>query len=144
MNNTSDFNKKHIVGDRSLGTLYDMSVDKFTDAGGGPLRRVRRTPHLNIDNDYVVYDEFQVELQTGLGLSAGQGSDPQAMLRWSDDGGETWGNEHWVSAGARGNYGTRAIWRRLGRGYDRVFELAVSDPVPWRLMGAYIGARRQQ
>ena len=138
------FNNKHIVGDRALGTLYEMSIDKFTDAGGGPVRRVRRTPHLNIDNDYVVYDEFQVEMETGLGLSSGQGSDPQAMLRWSDDGGETWGNEHWVSAGARGNYGTRAIWRRLGRGYDRVFELAVSDPVPWRLIGAYIGARRQQ
>ena len=138
------FNKKHVVGDRTLGTLYEMSIEKFSDAGGGPMRRVRRTPHLNIDNDYVVYDEFQVELQTGLGLTTGQGSDPQAMLRWSDDGGETWGNEHWVSAGKRGEYGTRAIWRRLGRGYDRVYELAVSDPVPWRLIGAYIGARRQR
>ena len=60
------------------------------------------------------------------------------MLRWSDDGGETWGPERWVSAGKIGNYGTRAIWRRLGRSYDRVYELVVTDPIPWRVIGAYL------
>ena len=131
------FNNKHLVGDRALGTIYEMSLTKHTDAGGGPLRRVRRSPHIGAGNNYVVYSELQVVLEAGLGLTAGQGSDPQAMLRWSDDGGETWGNEHWTSAGKRGNYGTRAVWRRLGRGYDRVYELSVSDPIPWRVTGVY-------
>tara|TARA_B100001013_G_scaffold241720_1_gene149261 strand:- start:334 stop:1779 length:1446 start_codon:yes stop_codon:yes gene_type:complete len=133
---------KHLVGDREIGTIYDMSVSQHADAGGGPLRRLRRSPHISAENNYLIYNEFQIEMQTGLGLTTGQGSDPQAMLRWSDDGGETWGNEHWVSAGKRGVYGTRAIWRRLGRGYDRVYELAVTDPIPWRVTGAYLDITR--
>jgi hypothetical protein len=54
---------------------------------------------------------------------------PKAMLRWSDDGGSTWSNEHWVSIGQIGRYKNRAIWRRLGTARDRVFEVVVSAPV---------------
>jgi len=54
---------------------------------------------------------------------------PQAMLRWSDDGGSTWSNEHWVTIGQTGKYQNRAIWRRLGTARDRVFEVVVTDPV---------------
>jgi len=57
------------------------------------------------------------------------GADPQAMLRWSNDGGSTWSNEHWVSIGKIGKYKNRAIWRRLGWSRDRVFEVVVSDPI---------------
>ena len=115
-----------------------MGIDKFTDADGGPIRRLRRSPHLSVDDDWLFYHSFQVILETGQGLSSGQGSDPQLMLRWSNNGGKTWGNEHWVSSGEIGEYGTRALWRRLGRGYNRVFEVAVTDPVPWRGIGAYM------
>jgi len=136
------FDNKHLVGDRALGNIYEMSNNKYTDAGGGPMRRVRRSPHISADNSYVLYHAFQLEMQTGVGLAAGQGSDPQVMLRWSDDGGQTWGNEHWVSSGKLGEFGTRAIWRRLGRGYDRVYEVTVSDPIPWRVIGAYLDLTR--
>lgn len=54
---------------------------------------------------------------------------PQAMLRWSNDGGSTWSNEHWVTIGQQGRYKNRAIWRRLGMARDRVFEVVVTDPV---------------
>ena len=54
---------------------------------------------------------------------------PQAMLRWSNDGGSTWSNEHWVTIGQMGKYKNRAIWRRLGTARDRIFEVAISDPV---------------
>lgn len=133
---------KHLVGDRDLGTVYQMSNDLYTDAGDVPLRRLRRSPHLTLEDDTMFYHAFQIELETGLGLSSGQGVDPQAMVRWSDDGGHTWSHEHWVSAGAEGNYGARAIWRRLGMGRDRVFEVVVSDPIPWRIMSAFIDVSR--
>jgi len=61
-----------------------------------------------------------------------QGANPQAMLRWSDDGGHTWSNEHWASIGRIGGYGQRAIWRRLGMTMklrDRVYEVSGTDPV---------------
>jgi hypothetical protein len=51
------------------------------------------------------------------------------MLRWSNDGGSTWSNEHWRTIGKIGRYRDRAIWRRLGMARDRVFEVSISDPV---------------
>lgn len=66
-------------------------------------------------------------------------SDPQVMLRWSDDGGHTWSREHWVSIGKVGEYGKRAIWRRLGMTQklrDRVYEVSGTDPVKICIVGA--------
>ena len=56
-------------------------------------------------------------------------TNPKAMLRWSNDGGSTWSKEYWVSIGQLGRFKNRAIWRRLGMARDRVFEVAVSDPI---------------
>jgi len=67
------------------------------------------------------------------------GADPQVMLRWSDDGGHTWSNEHWVSMGKIGEYGRRAIWRRLGMTLklrDRIYEVSGTDPVKLDIIGA--------
>ena len=64
---------------------------------------------------------------------------PQVMLRWSDDGGHTWSNEHWASTGKIGEYGRRVFWRRLGMTLklrDRVYEISGSDPVKLAIMGA--------
>ena len=65
---------------------------------------------------------------------------PQAMLRWSDDGGSTWSNEHWVTIGQTGKYKNRAIWRRLGQARDRVFEVVVTDPVKAVIVSANLKA----
>jgi hypothetical protein len=69
--------------------------------------------------------------------------DPQIMLRWSDDGGHTWSNEHWASMGKIGEYGKRVIWRRLGmttKLRDRVYEVSGTDPVKIAIMGAELSA----
>lgn len=63
-------------------------------------------------------------------------TNPQAMLRWSNDGGSTWSREHWVSIGQLGKYKNRAIWRRLGTARDRVYEVSVSDPVNMVIVSA--------
>ncbi len=76
-------------------------------------------------------------------LSAPAPTDPQLMLRWSDDGGHTWSNEHWASMGKIGEYGKRVIWRRLGmttKLRDRVYEISGSDPVKIAIMGAELTA----
>ena len=61
---------------------------------------------------------------------------PQAMLRWSSDGGSTWSNEHWTGVGQTGRYKNRAIWRRLGTARDRIFEVVVTDPVNFVIISA--------
>jgi len=71
------------------------------------------------------------------------GSDPQVMLRWSDDGGHTWSNEHWAVLGKIGVYQQRVFWRRLGMTLklrDRVYELSGTDPVKIAIMGAELHA----
>jgi hypothetical protein len=65
------------------------------------------------------------------------------MLRWSDDGGHTWSNEHWKSMGKIGQTGYRTIWRRLGMTLklrDRVYEISGTDPVKIAIMGAELHA----
>jgi hypothetical protein len=67
------------------------------------------------------------------------GVNPQVMLRWSDDGGHTWSNEHWKSMGRIGQTGHRTIWRRLGMTLklrDRVYEISGTDAVKIAIMGA--------
>ena len=64
---------------------------------------------------------------------------PQVMLRFSDDGGHTWSNEHWKSMGRIGQTGYRTIWRRLGMTLklrDRVYEISGTEPVKIAIMGA--------
>jgi len=97
-------------------------------------RRLRRAPHLSLEQRTRFYGTVQVDLECGRALATGQGRDPQIMLRWSDDGGHTWSNEHWRSAGRMGQYAHRALWQRGGRSRDRIFEVVVSDPVPWNLL----------
>ena len=83
---------------------------------------------------------MQIQFQPGVGLQTGQGDDPQAMLRWSSDGGSTWSNEHWVTIGKVGKYNNRAIWRRLGWARDRIYEVVVSDPIKAVIVSANLKA----
>jgi len=75
-------------------------------------------------------------LATQQSISFVTTDNPQAMLRWSNDGGSTWSNEYWVSVGQLGKYKNRAIWRRLGMARDRIFEVSVSDPVNFVIISA--------
>jgi len=123
------------------GSYTITGFDTAEPASGlraSPQRRLRRAPHLADEQRWLTYDRFQLDLQTGVGLNTGQGSDPQIMLRWSNDGGHTWSHEHWVSAGRMGATKTRAIWRQLGRARTRTFEVVVSDPCAFFLCAAYL------
>jgi hypothetical protein len=131
-----NFQNMMLVGDWQNGNIYELDPTNFTD-NGQPIRRVRKTTHLVSDYQREYFDELQVYFQPGVGLTGittplnveTVGADPQAMMRWSDDGGSNWSNEHWKSIGRIGKYKNRAIWRRLGMTRDRVFELVVTDPI---------------
>lgn len=129
---------QHRMLDSQTGAVYQMSIDIATDVDGGPIRRVRRSPALVQDNERIVYSAFELDLDRGQGLVTGQGSDPQVMLRMSNDGGATWGNELQMSAGKIGQYKIRAKRNRCGQARRKVFEVSVSDPIPWRLTNAYL------
>jgi hypothetical protein len=102
------------------------------------IRRLRRAPHVANENVRIFYRKFELDLERGVGLVTGQGSDPEVMVRLSRDGGHTWGEPMRMSAGRMGEYTTRVIARRLGQARDTVFEVTVSDPVAWSLVQAWL------
>jgi len=136
-----NFNNEIVVGDCASGNLYAFDLDVYADNGAAQrwLRSWRALPSGQNNLNRTAQHALQLDCETGVGLNTGQGSDPQAMLRWSDDGGHTWSNEHWASMGAIGASGTRTFWRRLGmtdKLRDRVYEVSGTDPVKIAIIGA--------
>lgn len=109
-----------------------------------PIRWLRRTTPINDEQRRTRHTAAQVAMETGVGLSSGQGSDPLVMLRWSNDGGHTWGNEHTAPMGAMGTYSTRVLWRRLGQGRNRVYEVSGTDPVKVAILDFYLAAEGER
>lgn len=136
-----DFGDTRLVGDYQTGQIHNMSRSYYTDAGT-LIRRVRRTPHnwLKATRERMFFSSLQVEFTPGVGTQTGQGINPQAMMRYSNDGGFSWSNESWVSIGKAGATKNRAIWRRLGQARDRIWEVVVTDPVDCDVIGATLYA----
>ena len=135
------YNATNVVGDYQNGKIYELDLNNYSDDGTPQkwLRSWRALPTGANNLARTIQHAMQLDCETGVGLNLGQGSDPQVMLRWSDDGGHTWSNEHWKSMGKIGRSGYRTIWRRLGATMkirDRVYEVSGTDPVRIYIMGA--------
>lgn len=133
------FQGKTFTGDYSNGTLYLVDQTNYT-MNGAVMPCKRTAQHLTQDLHRITYNDLQIQFQPGIGLQIGQGSNPQAMLQWSDDGGFTWSHEHWAAIGKVGKYKNRAIWRRMGIARDRVFSVTVTDPVYRTVVSAELNA----
>lgn len=145
---------KHLVGDWSSGNVYQMAIPvssgsawAFADDVGNPIRRVRRAPYVFTERTRIFFRNLQIDVETGLGpqppLTDGNGNprEPQLMLRWSDDSGHTWSDELFINCGFSGQYLRRAFKTRLGSSLrGRIFEIAASDAIPWRITSAYLDA----
>lgn len=128
----------HIVGDYETNKIYIFDENTYSDDGEA-ITRMRICPHLSGGLKYLFYKSIQIDMETGVGIDGvDQGSDPVAMLSYSDDGGHSWSNELFATIGKLGNYKKRIIWRRLGRSRDRVFKLKITDPIPVSILSAEI------
>jgi hypothetical protein len=118
-----------IIAEYIQNNLVTQSGDTMTNESGDILVDIADFPGGWAPPEYLTTEAYP----------EAPGYNPQIMLRWSDDGGHTWSNEHWKSMGKIGNYGYRTIWRRLGMTVklrDRVYEISGSDPVKIAIMGA--------
>jgi hypothetical protein len=134
-----NFGGNIIVGDYENGNIYRFDLDVFADNGGIQkwLRSWRALPTGQNELKRTAHHSLQLDCQSGVGINLGQGDDPQVVLRWSDDGGHTWSNEHWAPMGKIGQYFRRVFWRRLGMTMklrDRVYEVSGTDPVKIAVM----------
>jgi hypothetical protein len=85
------------------------------------------------------FTSLRIDMQTGIGVP--DGTNPQVVMRYSDDGGHTWSREWFAGAGKSGETGRRVKFNRLAstrrnHGLDRIFELSSTDPFPVALLGA--------
>jgi YVTN family beta-propeller protein len=88
---------------------------------------------------FTEYDSNDVEIiETVHNSIASSSQNPKALLSWSVDGGHTWSNDHAAPIGKLGDYMRRVIWRRLGCSRNRIFRIAISDPIKKVLIGAYM------
>jgi hypothetical protein len=118
-----------LVGHRSTNQLGILSKDVFSEWGGVQRMSWRYQPIYN-DEKRAFHDSLEIGLKTGVGLTSGQGSDPEMMMRYSDDSGMTWIDLANKRIGPIGNYRTKVKWDRNGSTNSaRVYEGAVSDPV---------------
>jgi hypothetical protein len=120
----------HYVGDWQNGKIYTMSSDYFDD-DGAPIVRLRTAPHLSSENQYQYHGKFELDCETGNGLL-------EPALRWSDDHGHSFNNYRYPDTQLPTAFGSRVIWRRLGKSRDRVYQLQIKSSIRTALVAAYI------
>jgi len=128
-----------LMQDWESGLLYKAKLDVYTD-NGAEIRRVRSCPTIHKDREKLSFGSFQVDMETGVGLTSGQGSDPKGVIQISNDSGHTFGNQIDVSLGKIGKYTHRVKINRLGQSYDRVFRFICSEPIKQVIVGGYAEA----
>lgn len=131
---------KHLVGDRTTGTIWVLDPASAIDVDGNGTRRLRRMPQLNKEHQRRPVDMLEVvmDLLQPAPQAPAQGSNPQLMFRLSKDGGRTFGNERQCGIGRVGQYRKRCYWTQLGAPEDFVFEFSYSEPVPAAIVDGYL------
>lgn len=132
---------KILVGDANSGRVGQIDPTVYTEFDD-PIRTVLISPPIHADGLTVFMDKFELDIETGVGLSNGQGNDPQIMLDWTDDGGHTFvPAQEWRSMGKIGEYTTRIRWEGLGYFYQRSMRVTISDPVKRVVLAARADTR---
>lgn len=126
-----------IVGDKNNGNLYVMDPDTYAD-NDEPLAAERIYTHLSDEDKMIRYNKLVIDMETGVGLQSGQGSDPQITLQLSKDGARTWSDIFTRGFGAVGKYKTEVAFRRLGVSKQMTFKVRITDPVKRVLIGSYL------
>lgn len=128
---------KILVGDNYSGQIGFLDETVFTEYGN-TVKAYMISPAVHSDKKRVFMSRFELDVEAGVGTTTGQGSNPQFMLDYSDDGGRTWsGLQTWDTAGAIGTYRTRLRWLRMGSFRQRVIRLTISDPVVRTVIAAH-------
>lgn len=109
------------------------------------IRRLRRFP-LPFDRSlWVFISRIEFLIQAGMGLSPNpdptvQGVDPTASVRFSTDGGLTWGDTIYIPLGAQGEYQLRPVINQIGQMRNGICEISTTDPVFAYLLDCFLDA----
>jgi hypothetical protein len=129
-----------IISDYKTNNLYSLNPNVYTD-NGAIIPRELITRHVLSDFNRIRVAALYLDMETGVGLQSGQGSNPQIMLSYSKDNGRTWSGERWASSGLIGHYQARVWWRRFGSTRDATFRIRMTDPVKFVITDAAMRLR---
>ena len=118
---------KNLIADG--GDLLELSTSEAL-YNGEPIIRERVTGLISgetLGQEYIGRPLFMSRLEIIIKGIPPAGEAPEIMLNWSDDAGYTWSNERRIVCGELGNYTFKAIAHQLGRFYDRVVKVRISD-----------------
>jgi hypothetical protein len=132
-----NWNNLVIAGDRLSGQIGYVNDQTYTEFGA-IMPALITSPPVHAARARLFWTLFELDVETGVGLTSGQGSVPVWMLDWSDDGARTWSRtQPWRSMGAIGEYKTRLRWTRMGQARQRTLRLRCTDPVRRAIIGTY-------
>lgn len=134
---------KHLIADHDSGDVYEWGFTTHTD-NGSTIKRVRHSKPIDgslFDPTVVGKPLFMGELEIIINagtttLLTGQGSNPDLMLRYSDDGGRTWSSYVHGTPGQIAQHTWKLKFGPLGRFYERIIEISATDPIAWEIYGA--------
>lgn len=134
------FNGQCVVGDYLTGNLYAFDLNTFTDNGAARkwLRSWRALEKPTMKP--VRFPPLQIDMETGA-ATVPPATNPQCVLRWSDDGGHNWSQPRYAPVGPIGKTAQRVKFNRIGStrkntGLDRIFELSSTDQFKVALIAA--------
>jgi len=126
-----------LIGDAYSGVVGLADFENFSEYGNPMLAQIV-SPPIQSDRKRIFMKRFEVDVESGVGLTTGQGSNPNWMLDWSKDGGRTWSQlQEWRSMGMLGAYQQRLRWLRMGQSRQWLLRLQSSDPVRRVIVGFY-------
>ncbi len=118
-----------LFGDAVNGSIGVLDWKNYTEYGN-TMPMLARSVNQHHDRQRIFVGRLELDVQAGVGLTAGQGSNPQIMLRKSVDGGETWSDyQLWRSMGKIGKTLQRLRWMKQGSGHQMMWEITITDPV---------------
>lgn len=116
-----------------IGTLSRTAFEEW----GQALLAVWTFQSLYNGGQRVTLNRLELGIETGVGLSTGQGSDPRITCQVSKDGGKSFPiTMPTRSIGAQGKYRQRVHWDRFGDAEDMVIRMELADPVPLTIWDA--------
>jgi hypothetical protein len=129
-----------LVGDVTSNKVGILDPEAYTEWSSTLVASWTYQP-IYAEQRVAFHDRLEIVLETGVGLTSGQGSDPQMMLDYSNDGGQTWTALGTRDIGPMGRYDTRVVWSRLGSSRQRVYRASVSDPIPVNVTDTIVEVR---
>lgn len=121
--------ERTIVADYGTGKLYAINPNTLTDNGSMIEREIIGETVASKGEEFLDINVLRVDIEAGVGLTLGQGVNPQIALSVSRDNGKTYGPDMWKTMGAIGQYATRVEWRRLGSSRYFTPKIKITDPV---------------